>query len=66
MSMILSPRDTDKIHDIAVEFGTLTPRELELVIAAIAAGKDIKADEIQPTLTNLELSLADARAIPIT
>ena len=66
MSMILSPRDTDKIHDIAVEFGTLTPRELELVIAAIAAGKDIKADEIQPTLTNLELSLADAREIPIT
>jgi hypothetical protein len=66
MSMILSPRDTDKIHGIAVEFGTLTPRELELVIAAIAAGKDIKADEIQPTLTNLELSLADAREIPIT
>jgi hypothetical protein len=66
MSMILSPRDTDKIHDIAVEFGTLTPRELELVIAAIAAGKDIKADEIQPTLTNLELSLVDARAIPTT
>jgi hypothetical protein len=66
MSMILSPRDTDKIHAIALEFGTLTPRELKLVIAAIAAGKDIKADEIQPTLTNLEMGLVDARAIPIT
>ena len=60
MSMILKPVDIQYMHSRCTEFGTMTPRELNIYLSGQADGKSIKADEVQLTISNLELMLSGA------
>jgi hypothetical protein len=60
MSMSLSPLDIQHLYGRINEFGALTPRELSIYLSGQADGKAIKADEIQLTITRLELMLNGA------
>ena len=55
--MILKPVDIQYMHSRCTEFGTMTPRELNIYLSGQADGKSIKADEVQPEITRLELLL---------
>lgn len=66
--MILKPIDIQYMHSRCKEFGTMTPRELSIYLSGQADGKSIKADEVQPTITRLELMLSggpDAVSYPV-
>lgn len=62
---IITPRETDALARRVREYGTMTTRELRIFLDGIADGMDIKADQVQPVISNLEFQLM-AVSIPIS
>ena len=60
--MILKPLDIQHLYARTKEFGTMTPKELSIYLSGLADGKSIKADEVQPIITRLEMMLNGAPA----
>jgi hypothetical protein len=60
--MILKPLDIQHLYARTKEFGTMTPKELSIYLSGLADGKSIKADEVQVTITRLEMMLNGAPA----
>lgn len=57
MNGTITSRDIEYLSRRSEEFGTLTPRELQIYLAGQADGKSIKADEVQPRLAKLEMEI---------
>lgn len=55
---IITPRETDALARRAREYGSMSTRELSIFLDGIADGMDIKADQVQPVLSNLEMQLS--------
>lgn len=66
IDMKLNPLDVQRIWDRCRQMDGFTPRELEIFILGLQDGKDLKADEVQPVLTGLELALLDERGERVT
>lgn len=62
---LVTPRETDALARRVREFGPMTTRELTIFFAGIEDGMEIKADQCQPVITNLELRLG-AHPVPVT
>jgi hypothetical protein len=61
---IITPRETDALARRVREFGPMTTRELTIFFAGIEDGMEIKADQCQPVISNLELMIG-AQTVPV-
>lgn len=61
---LVTPRETDALARRVREFGPMSTRELRIFFAGMEDGMEIKADQCQPVIANLELMLA-AQPVPV-